>query len=386
MLVRAKHFQTGKPIDLHCQEGTVQDILPAGEAPADKEGEWVCPGLFDLQINGGLGIPFSDATLDTPKIITVVEECFSHGITSLCPTLITNSKETLLHGFRALRQAKDADENLSQALPCFHLEGPFISPQDGPRGAHAKKHVRLPDWKEFQELQEASGGNIRLVTLAPELPGAMDFIRELTLIGVVAAIGHTAATPDCIRQAIKAGAKLSTHLGNGSHAVLPRHENYLWEQLAADNLLASFIPDGHHLPPAILRAIVRTKPREKLVITCDAGSLAGMPPGKYSTWGMELEVLPRGKVVVPGTPFLAGSGLFTDECLRHLISLGDVSLDWAISMAGAIPRKLLGLPGMDLEAGMPARLVLFQSHLGSEFQVQATLVGERWYSGKPRTP
>src|SRR5262249_50270568 len=147
------------------------------------------------------------------------------------PTLITNSFEALAHGFGTLAKACDSDSALNRALPCFHLEGPYISPEDGPRGAHPRAHVRTPKWDEFQRWQEAAGGRIRLVTLAPEQEGALPFIEKLTEREILVAIGHTAATGPQIRAAIKAGAKLSTHLGNGSHAMLPRHDNYIWEQL-----------------------------------------------------------------------------------------------------------------------------------------------------------
>src|SRR5205814_7778712 len=134
---------------------------------------------------------------------------------------------------------------------------------------------------------------------------------------VVVSLGHTAASPARIREAISAGARLSTHLGNGSHALLPRHENYLWEQLASDELWASVIADGHHLPPAILRCILRMKTPARVILTCDASSLAGRPPGRYREWGQDLEVRPEGEVVVSGTPYLAGSAVFTDTCVAH---------------------------------------------------------------------
>src|SRR5205807_1149747 len=176
-----------------------------------------------------------------------------------------------------------------RAMPCFHLEGPYISAEDGPRGAHPLAQVRPPDLGEFQRIQEAADGNIRLVTLAPELPGALAFIDKLTAAGVVVAIGHTAASPATIRDAVSAGARLSTHLGNGSHAMLPRHDNYLWEQLAADELWASIICDGHHLPAAVMRCILRVKTPARTILTCDAGSLAGLPSGRYREWDQELQ-------------------------------------------------------------------------------------------------
>ncbi len=193
--------------------------------------------------------------------------------------------------------------------------------------------------------------------------------------GVVVALGHTASTPAGIRAAITAGARLSTHLGNGSHAQLPRHDNYLWEQLAADELWASVISDGHHLPPAVLRCIVRVKTPARTILTCDASSLAGLPPGRYREWDQEFEVLPSGRIVVPGTTFLAGSGVFTDSCVRHLLASADVPLAEAIDMAGSRPRQLLGLETRLLQVGAPADLILFDWQSGVEFRLRAVVIG-----------
>jgi N-acetylglucosamine-6-phosphate deacetylase len=236
--------------------------------------------------------------------------------------------------------------------------------------------VRPPDWDEFRRFQEAAGGHIRLVTLAPEHDGALPFIERLVASGVVVALGHTAASGQRIREAVAAGARLSTHLGNGCHALLPRHENYLWEQLAEDGLWASLICDGHHLPAPLVRCFVRIKTPARLILTCDAGSLASMPPGRYRDWDQELEVLPLGKIVVPGTPFLAGSGVYTDRCLSVILRWTGVSLAEALDMAGARPRALLGFPPRRLEVGQPADLVLFEWEEGGEFRLVRTIVPE----------
>jgi N-acetylglucosamine-6-phosphate deacetylase len=213
--------------------------------------------------------------------------------------------------------------------------------------------------------------------LAPEHEGACHFIEKLTRGGIVAALGHTAAAPGCIRAAISAGARLSTHLGNGSHAMLPRHENYLWEQLAADELWASIICDGHHLPPALVRCLVRVKTPARTILTCDAGPLAGAPPGTYRQWDQEFEVLPEGRIVVAGTGFLAGSWAFTDLCVANVLRFTEVTLADAVDMASARPRSLLGLPPRTLEAGQPADLILFDWAPGQDFKVRATLLGGR---------
>ena len=373
MLVRARHYAIGQFIDLTVADGLIAEVAPAAAVAADRQAGWIAPAFFDLQINGCDRISFNSPKLTIDDVRHVVEVCRGHGISELFPTLVTNSFETLAHGFATLARACDSDSKLARALPGFHLEGPYISAEDGPRGAHPKAHVRPPDWDEFRRWQDAAGGRIKLVTLAPEQDNTLTFIERLVSTGVTVAIGHTAASGEVIRAAVAAGARLSTHLGNGSHALLPRHDNYIWEQLACDDLWASIIADGHHLPAAVIKAIVRVKTPARMILTCDAGSLAGCPPGRYADWGDEFEVLPEGKIVLPGTPFLAGSWAFTDRCVAHLLKLGLASLADAIDMAGARPRELLKLPPRGLNVGDPAHLILFDWQPGGEFHLRECL-------------
>jgi N-acetylglucosamine-6-phosphate deacetylase len=375
MRIRAKHYATGELIELTLNQGRIASVGPPGPAPPDLEAGYVAPAFFDLQINGCGGHNFSSAALTADSVRAVVATCRRHGIGALCPTVITSSFATLHHGLTTIRRAVESDPQLARALPAVHLEGPYISAEDGPRGAHPREHVRPPDWDEFRRLQDAAGGRVRLVTLAPEHEGALAFIERLVDAGVVVALGHTAASGPRIRDAIKAGARLSTHLGNGCHALLPRHDNYLWEQLAADELWASIIGDGHHLPPAVMRCIIRVKTPARLILTCDASSLAGLPPGRYTEWGQEMDILPAGKIVVTASGFLAGSWAFTDLCVANAVRLGGVSLADAIDMATERPRQLLGLPSRRLEAGMPAELVLFDLDAAGDLHVRQTIVG-----------
>jgi N-acetylglucosamine-6-phosphate deacetylase len=375
MRIRARHYATAQPVEITCDRGQIVSIGAPTEGRADLEAGWVAPAFFDLQINGCDGRGFSSEALTAEAVRHVVGVCRRHGIGGFCPTLVTNSFAALAHGFKVLGETCDTDPETAAAVPAFHLEGPYISPEDGPRGAHARQHVRPPDWDEFRRLQEAAGGRIRLVTLAPELERALSFIGQLTDAGVVVAIGHTAASAERIREAIAAGARLSTHLGNGAHAVLRRHPNYIWEQLAADELWASLICDGHHLPPAVVRCMVRVKTPERIVLTCDASSLAGVPPGRYREWDQEFEVVAEGKVVVPGTSYLAGSWAFTDLCVGNVMRYAGIGLHDAFDMAGARPRELLGLPLCRLQPGDPADLVLFDWHEGGEVRVTGTVSG-----------
>jgi N-acetylglucosamine-6-phosphate deacetylase len=368
MRIRARHYATGELVDLICQ-GTriVSRELPSAAAP-DLQGQWVAPELFDIQINGCLGHSFNSESLTIEMVGRVIAECQRHGIGSLCPTLVSTSFPAFVCALSTLRRACEEDPEVAATVPGIHLEGPYLSPEDGPRGAHPRAHVRPPNWDEFRRFQDEAGGRIRLVTLAPEYDGALSFIENLTAAGIVVALGHTAADGRRIRDAIAAGARLSTHLGNGCHALLPRHENYVWEQLAADELWASVICDGHHLPPAVVRCLMRVKTPGRTILTCDASSLAGLPPGQYREWDQDIEVLPAGRVVVAGTPYLAGSGAFTDTCVGNVLRFAGVSLKEAVEMASERPCQLLGLPPQGLEPGQQANLLLFDWELGSEFR------------------
>lgn len=367
MLIHARHYATGAALAVRVADRRIVAITPSDEQPQ----QWIAPSFFDPQINGCLGISFNSSALTPEQARRVAEVCRAHGIGGFCPTLITGSFDALHHGFTTLAQAIDSDADLARCWPGFHLEGPYLSVEDGPRGAHPRDQIRDPNWEEFCRWQDAAGGRIRMVTLAPERPGAIAFIEKLAAAGVVPAIGHTAASADQLHDAVRAGAKTSTHLGNGAHAVLPRHPNYLWEQLACDALWASIIPDGHHLPASVIKCIVRAKGIDRTLVTCDASSLAGMPPGTYREWGTDLEVLPSGRVVLAGTPFLAGSGHFTDTCVAHLIRAAGVSLADAIAMTSVRPRELLGLPVPAIAEGQPADLVVFDWEPGGELRVRA---------------
>ena len=373
MKLRGKHYRTGDLSDIVWEDGRIVSIDVSTTTPVAGSTTWLAPPFFDLQINGGGGVNFSSGRLSFEEIQRVVALCRSHGIASFCPTLITQSETTLQQGFRTLLAARQQCTEIARAIPVFHLEGPYIAREDGPRGAHPLAHVRLPDWDEFQRLQEGAGGLIRLVTLAPELPGGLPFIEKLVASGCIVAIGHTAATPTIIRDAVRAGARLSTHLGNGSHAMLPRHENYLWEQLDQNELWASVIADGSHLPASLVRAFARLKTPDRLILTCDASSLACLPPGNYREWEQELCILAQGKIIVRDSGFLAGSWHFTDACVSTFLRMTGLELATGIDLAGKQPRTLLRLPNADLTVGAKTGLMLFDWQPGEDIVVRQVI-------------
>lgn len=326
----------------------------------------ISPAFIDIQINGYGGRSLGGPEADPDALAYLVRAQRQAGVLFCCPTLVTASHEELVRALRAMAVAR-RDPEVAHATPCIHLEGPYISPEDGPRGAHPLQHVRPPDWDEFQRLQEAAEGAIGIVTLAPEQPGALRFVERLSERGVVAAIGHTNAGAAVIQDAIRAGARLSTHLGNGSHARIDRHHNYIWEQLAADELWASIIADGHHLPPSVVKCFVRAKGVGRTILISDAVAAAGLPPGTHERDGRRIEVLGDGRVQLAGTPYLAGSGIILPRGIENAVRFAGVSLADSLQMATANPARLLGLDhhiGV-LAPGREASLCLFRWNAGT---------------------
>jgi N-acetylglucosamine-6-phosphate deacetylase len=262
----------------------------------------------------------------------------------------------------------------------FHVEGPHIAADDGPRGAHPRHCVRKPDFDEFRRWQDATRNRIRIVTIAPEWPEATDYIERVAAEGVVVAIGHTQATAAQITDAVAAGATLSTHLGNGAHAVLRRHPNYIWDQLAEDRLMADFIVDGIHLDSSFLKVALRAKGIERSVLVTDASPPAGAEPGRYRLGEQEVELTADGRVVLAGQDRLAGSALRMDRAIENVMRMARVSLADGIrmattnaAMAGKVPQRSQGLA-----VGERADMVELRfDGITSRLEVVAT-----WVSGK----
>jgi N-acetylglucosamine-6-phosphate deacetylase len=191
-------------------------------------------------------------------------------------------------------------------------------------------------------MQGAADNLIRLITIAPEWPGAIEFIGNVVAQGVRVAIGHTAADSDTIRAAIAAGACMSTHLGNAAHDQLQRHRNYVYDQLAADELWASLIVDGHHLPADLVKVFVRAKRPERVILVSDAAMWAGLPAGIYPWGHCHVELRTDGWIGVVGQPRLAGSGLLLFRGIENVVRFAGVSLEQAVRMATDHPSQMLG--------------------------------------------
>jgi N-acetylglucosamine-6-phosphate deacetylase len=350
---------------------SVEDADGAGGAT------YVAPGFIDLQVNGFAGVDYNCPTTPADDIARSIRALFATGVTRFYPTVITGSAEDMA---AALRNLADAKERLPEgvAIEGFHIEGPHISPDDGPRGAHPRRWVRRPDVHELHRMQDAARGLIRLVTLSPEWPEAPRYIETAVREGIVVSIGHTSATSAQIAAAVSAGATMSTHLGNGAHSVLPRHQNYIWEQLAEDRLTAGFIVDGIHLPASFLKVALRAKGPGRRFLVTDAVTPAGAAPGRYRLGELEVELKPDNRVVLAGGDRLAGSALRMHVGVGNLMRLGGLSLAEAVAMATVDPARAGRVPAREagLAPGQRGDLVQFRfSAEAASVQIEKTYVG-----------
>lgn len=364
---------TGASIAIACDGERIASVEPARERPS----HWIAPGWVDIQVNGFAGVDYNSPHTTHEEIARSIEVLYSAGVTRFYPTVITGGPEDMIGALRNLARAKDSLPQ-GAAMDGFHVEGPHISPDDGPRGAHPKRWVRKPDIEEFCRWQDATGGRVRLVTIAPEWPEAPRYIEAVTKRNVVVSIGHTNAEARHIADAVSAGATMSTHLGNGAHAVMRRHPNYIWEQLAEDRLRASFIVDGIHLPTSFLKVALRAKGLERALLVTDASAPAGAKPGRYRLGEQEVDLTPDNRVVLAGQDRLAGSALRMDRGVENLIRLGELSLADAVRLATVNAARAGRVPGRErgLAAGERADFVMFDfDERKKAIQVQATYVG-----------
>lgn len=394
MKLFGRRYDSGGPT---CIESAGGKIVGAETLaiPKDQTSRWpwIAPGLFDIQVNGYGGQEFSSPDLTPEQVIAIVQEYAAFGVTRCCPTLFTASFEVLRHGLKTIVAACNSSPETARRIAAIHVEGPYISKEDGPRGAHPLDHCRPPDWNEFQHLQEAADGRIRILTMSVEFDESPGFIERVTGTGVVVAIGHTSADSAHIRAAVDAGARLSTHLGNGCHLTMPVHSNYIWDQLAEDRLSASLIVDGHHLPANVVKTFVRVKTPARCLLISDVSGWAGRPPGRYKAGHGELEILPDGRLVVAGQrQLLAGASRPIGTGVANVMQFAGVTLAEAIDMATIHPARLLAMPSSGLQPGDPADLVLFDiiesDDEGAlpEFAVRSTVSGGEVVWGMPWQP
>ena len=345
------------------------------------EPDYVAPGFIDLQVNGYGGVDYNSPETSHEEIGRSLRVQFACGTTRLLPTVITGTYEGMRGSLKNLYEAKLAIPE-GTAIEGFHVEGPHISAEEGPRGAHPAQCVRKPDVDEYKGWQQVTDGLVKLVTISPEWPEAPGYIEALVRDGVVVAIGHTGANREQIQAAVSAGATLSTHLGNGAHSLMSRHPNYLWEQMAEDRLAADFIVDGIHIGEAFLKVALRAKGIERSILVTDASAPAGAAPGRYKLADQEVDLTADDRVVLAGQTRLAGSALKMHKAVENVMRMAGVSLAEAVTMATRNAARVGRISGRmrGLVTGERADFVVC-SRDGGGITVEETWIGgQRVYS------
>lgn len=362
---------TGNSIEVSIKDGKIHSIAPG----SPQQDLWLSQGLVDLQVNGYAGCDLNAESITPDLVSALTHHLLAVGVTTFLPTIITASEERILFALRVIAEARHRSPLLTHVIPFVHVEGPHLSPAEGPRGAHPLDHIRPPSIAEFERWQAASGGLVGMVTVSPHWDTALAYIAHLASHGCWVAIGHTDAEPARVHAAADAGAVLSTHLGNGVAGNLPRHPNLLWAQLADDRLTASFIADGHHLPADTLKTMLRARGTDRSILISDTVALAGMPPGRYeAAIGGTVELTADGRIGLPNTAILAGAALPLKSGIATVARLPGFSLGEAIRMATVNPGRFTGGRGV-LQFGAPADLVQFAwDPAGGDIEIVKLLV------------
>jgi N-acetylglucosamine-6-phosphate deacetylase len=324
---------------------------------------WIAPGFIDLQINGAFGRQFTSAE----DVRLVRGRLPEFGVTSFLPTLVSAPEEVLVEQIRAVGEATKGD---GARVLGVHLEGPFLNPERA--GAHEPKFLRLPSVEEMERLLEA--GPVRMVTVAPELPGALEVIRLLREREVVVAVGHTMVSYEETVAAVDAGARYATHLFNAMPRLHHRAPGAVGACLGDDRVTVGVIADGEHVHPAVLRIVWRAKGTERTTLVTDAVAALGMPDGRYPLGQMRV-VVERG---VPRTTSgaLAGTTLGMSRAVANMATFAGCAVHDAVAMATAVPARVLGgqldlgrlLPGYHadvvvLERDMTVRLAMVSGQI-----------------------
>jgi N-acetylglucosamine-6-phosphate deacetylase len=372
MKIQGSSYRDGSAIEISFSEGIIDSI---SETQNGLEQDLILgPGFTDIQVNGYGGIDYNEIQSNPMNLAEISRLLYKEGVTTHFPTIITNDPAQISQLILQIVSLRKSDEFSRMSIEGLHIEGPFISPIDGPRGAHPKEFVRAPDWSLVQKWQNESKGLIKMITLSPEWENMVPFIERCMEHGILVSIGHTNASHQQILDAVNAGASLSTHLGNGAHPILARHPNYIWSQLSQDELGASIIADGFHLPAEVIQVFQKVK-KENLMLVSDSVSLSGMPAGDYTLHiGGEVTMTPNGKLHLKSNPsILAGSASNIRSGVSFLIKNKLASLTEAWDMASVRPEKLVN-PGHRLfKEGSIADLILCRTQENGELEVLKTI-------------
>lgn len=348
------------PFDLVYEQGRIVALQPVEsteESAADLP--WVSPGLFDIQVNGMAGVNLSDEDLTRDRVLEIDAALEAHGVTRWCPTVTTQDPRIVERNLGILGRL--IEDRTAPNIHGIHLEGHYISSAPGYRGVHQERYIRDPDLAEMERWYRAARGKVCLFSLAPERTGAISFIAALKTMGVKVGLVHHQADYQTIRSAAAAGADLASHLLNGCTPMVHRQHNVIWAQLSLDDLWASFIADGYHIPHYTLRALIRAKGLERSILISDLAHLSGLPDGEYAKNGNTVVLKDEGLWVKgEGTNLLSGAVKTLEKDCAFLVGRAGFSLEAALTMASLNPARYFGIDNQyALCAGWTGKLAAF---------------------------
>ena len=366
MEIVGRHYATNAAIRVRI-DGEHIGSIDSVDATPTEDLPLIAPGLFDIQVNGYGGIWFCRDGLTVEDVVEVCTRLTAQGISRFLPTLITASHAALKDAFRVLESARQAYPLVKDCVAGYHLEGPYICAEDGPRGAHPREHVRPADVNEFAQLQQAAGGQIRLLTLAADSPRRS--VADSTLSAdrrphSHRSYGRNNRTDPCGRRCRRNTQHAPGQWSAWAVATAPQLTcGTNWQKTGcgpASSLMAT------HLPNSVLQCVLKCKGLRKTILTCDVSGFAGCAPGTYCEDNMKVDVLADGRLVVSGqSRFLAGSGATTGDCVAHVMASCGLSLPAALQLATANPARFLGMSPMELKTGNLATLCVFRMLSGS---------------------
>lgn len=343
--------------------------MATGGSGCDLGAAIVVPGFVDLHCHGGGGASYTSGDLDEVEAAAAFHR--GHGTTFTLASLVTASMDKLAGQLRVLGQATERG-----IVGGAHLEGPFLSPERC--GAHTPSLLRDPDPESVARLLHDGGPALRMVTLAPERPGGLDAVRRVAVAGVIPAVGHTDADFELVLQAIDAGARVATHLGNAMRPLHQRRPGPLPALLGSSQVVCELIVDGFHLHPGLVEFVGHTVSAARVALITDAIGAAGMPDGDYELGGLAVTVR-HGMVHLTHGDSIAGSTLTLDRAFRRAVQACGFSLLDAVTASSTTPAGVLGRRDLGrIEPGARADLVV----LDQDYQVQGVMAGGAWLDGR----
>jgi len=367
------HLVSGEAIIV--EKGRIREIVNKEELSTatltgaeiiEAQDKFVVPGYIDIHVHGGGGSDVMDGDYESINQIAIAHSHF--GTTSFLPTTMTMSKDKIIRSLWSICKAVKKGTAGAEILG-IHMEGPYINPEK--KGAQREIDIRKPSIKEFAKLNKASGNLIRLVTIAPEMPGAIELIKYLHKQRIIASVGHSNATYVQIQAGIKAGLSHVTHTFNAMRGLHHREPGVVGAALTSPELTVEMVADVIHVHPVVMKILIQARENEKIVLITDAMRAAGMPEGVYELGGQEVTVDKRQARLKDGT--LAGSVLTMDKAVKNMVNKVGIQLPKAIQMASFNPARSIGIDDKkgSLEPGKDADIVILNKNLETELTIIA---------------